>query len=1398
MSEPTQTPPPAPDAHEGRLATSDKRQTSRLWTSLSWGALLLFSFGLLLVWMLQTQTGTRAALVLAEKISAGSLTMTDVHGTLGGSLEIGQFNFRSKTLIVEGEGVHMQWQASDLIRAHVQIRQMQLSSLTIASASDPHAAQMPAGLHLPFTLDANNLALGRLRIATLQPDGTQVDDVVLSALSGRLSYQQQQYRLQTQLTTPWGKVQGHAVLAEQRPFPLRADMDWQGQAQATLPPLLVQGLVSGNLQELQIALKAQAGQQQGRAVALQGQAQLRIAPYAPHTAQVLRSLTLDVQHFNPAEWQKDAPQADMLLHASVLPETGVAADKTAPVLAGEISVRNQRAGAWNAQALPLRALTTKLRWAGELLSFQQLNIALNGNGSVAGHAEVQWKENKPTADVQLQLSDIDLKQLDQRLHSSRIKGSVNVQTASQTATKSTAQASVLMQAQLSDGQASLHAEAGYQHTNGLLTLSKFDWQAANAHIKGQGELALNGLQAYSFQGSLSNFDPARWLDTPPGHLQAEFSAKGQLQPQLQLHFTLPRLQGDYAGNPVKGSADLQWQRGQQVQVRQFDLQWGKNQLDAKGAWGNVSDVLNIHLDAPELASINPLTAPWQLSLGGSLKASASLRGRFNDLAGQLDAQGQQLQIHFKEKQLQIASLTGKLDMGSGSQGKLDGEILLQQVSGDLPALPQQAIVDAAAPTDDVTVFQQLRLQLHGNREKHLLELDAAMPGQQLHAAASGALQAAKNKNDPAWNWNGQLQALSLNGKPDLSLENPAPMQLSAQSFHLGGLRLRSVLGTLALDTLDWSPGSLITQGQLSNAHVISIANLIRPQYVVSGNMQVNAQWQLRLKDSAQGDIRVQRQSGDLRFNDPEGTGTPVALGIRDLQMQLKTGGLIPGTDSERLALTLNADGTRLGQWQLQANTALTQKNGNWTVLPEAALGGHVNAAVPDLQWLGTWLNPGLVMKGRLTLAANLLGSVGKPRFRADIQGRELEVAFASEGLLLPNGILDAQLEGAHLKVSRLEFSNTVNMLPHHARFQGSDLLGKKGEFKASGDVDMDQETGTIQASWQQFPLLQRKDRWLVVSGNANIVEANKIWSLIGQLKADGAYFKLPKLPPPSLSSDVIVTRSQDKKAALAKETVAPKRAIKTRVDVNFDMGQKFVFVGRGLDTGLTGSLRLRSSDGSPLQASGSIYTVGGVYEGYGQQLAIERGILNFQGPPANPGLNIRALRQGLAVEAGVEIVGTVAAPQVRLVSEPAVPDAEKLSWLVLGRGSDQLAGGDASLLMSAASAIFGGDGSRNVPRDIVQGLGFDEFSIGAAGSSSGSRLPGQTVAGSTGVSAGSSDQVVSVGKRLMPGLVLSVERGLSDASGAIKLSWQLTRRISVTGRTGSESAVDVNYTFSFN
>jgi hypothetical protein len=48
------------------------------------------------------------------------------------------------------------------------------------------------------------------------------------------------------------------------------------------------------------------------------------------------------------------------------------------------------------------------------------------------------------------------------------------------------------------------------------------------------------------------------------------------------------------------------------------------------------------------------------------------------------------------------------------------------------------------------------------------------------------------------------------------------------------------------------------------------------------------------------------------------------------------------------------------------------------------------------------------------------------------------------------------------------------MLPPHAQFKGVDMLGKRGEFNASGEIDIGKETGSIQAQWQQFLCCKEK------------------------------------------------------------------------------------------------------------------------------------------------------------------------------------------------------------------------------------------------------------------------------------------------------------------------------------
>ena len=112
-----------------------------------------------------------------------------------------------------------------------------------------------------------------------------------------------------------------------------------------------------------------------------------------------------------------------------------------------------------------------------------------------------------------------------------------------------------------------------------------------------------------------------------------------------------------------------------------------------------------------------------------------------------------------------------------------------------------------------------------------------------------------------------------------------------------------------------------------------------------------------------------------------------------------------------------------------------------------------------------------------------------------------------------------------------------------------------------------------------------------------------------------------------------------------------------RIDVQLALNNRVWFQGRGLDTRLDGNLHVTGELGTPLRAQGTIRTAGGTYRGYGQELTIERGVLTFAGPLENPRLNILALRKGLPVEAGVEVLGSTSHPRVRLVSTPDVPEA---------------------------------------------------------------------------------------------------------------------------------------------
>jgi translocation and assembly module TamB len=195
-----------------------------------------------------------------------------------------------------------------------------------------------------------------------------------------------------------------------------------------------------------------------------------------------------------------------------------------------------------------------------------------------------------------------------------------------------------------------------------------------------------------------------------------------------------------------------------------------------------------------------------------------------------------------------------------------------------------------------------------------------------------------------------------------------------------------------------------------------------------------------------------------------------------------------------------------------------------------------------------------------------------------------------------------------------------------------------------------------------------------------------------------------------------------------------------------------------------------------------VRTASGTYRAYGQQLAIETGVLRFSGPYDNPALEIVAVRPNATTQrVGVQITGTAQAPRVRLFSDPDLPDSEKLAWLVLGRPASG-AGAEAAVLQQAAIALLAGRDGGALDGGLASALGLDTLSF--TGESS--NADGSTNAGA-----------LTLGKRIADNLYLSYERSLAGTLNTVSVFYDVTRRVTIRARAGSENAVDLIFTLSY-
>ncbi len=618
------------------------------------------------------------------------------------------------------------------------------------------------------------------------------------------------------------------------------------------------------------------------------------------------------------------------------------------------------------------------------------------------------------------------------------------------------------------------------------------------------------------------------------------------------------------------------------------------------------------------------------------------------------------------------------------------------------------------------------LRVSGTGNAHQLVLSAHADDWSAEAVASGALADAV--------WDGRVDSLVIDQAQlgQWRQQQPAALVLGRDRFRLEPVCLSQASASLCANVLlEGDDGDRL---QLSAASVDArLLSPFLPQgFVVEGIY--NASLNLTGRgDTLQGELSV---LSDVTSFDITLSGQPVFASsiegvnvdavLSENALRLRAGFI--GSDTGVVNIRLDADDVRA---------------------PDPLVDMQIDVLWPDLSFLAL-LSPDVTdVAGTLSVQLAASGRADSP----DVTGR----AELSGGAL---GVPALGLMVSDITASALSADGST------LSFDATGLIGDR-EVSVNGTTELDYRASfptRLTLRGESVPAVQLPEVQVYVSpeltANVRLPEID----VSGTVHVPRARVTLQELPPQAVapSADTVVHGEQPMEAV---------RPLQMRGDLRVTLGEDVRYTGMNLDTQVTGDLRLLYQSGRPLNASGAL-TMDGTYNAYGQFLDLERGELIFSGPLNDPALDVRAVRQINETMVGVQLTGRLQSPDTRIISSPAMSEADALAYMLFGRPMTGARGEETATLQSAALAM-GLQQALPVFQRIGEAIGFDEFSVQATDMDAGALM---------------------AGKYLSSNVYLRYTYGLFNGIGGLLLRFRLSDRLSLETRSAEHKSMDLLYT----
>jgi translocation and assembly module TamB len=404
-----------------------------------------------------------------------------------------------------------------------------------------------------------------------------------------------------------------------------------------------------------------------------------------------------------------------------------------------------------------------------------------------------------------------------------------------------------------------------------------------------------------------------------------------------------------------------------------------------------------------------------------------------------------------------------------------------------------------------------------------------------------------------------------------------------------------------------------------------------------------------------------------------------------------------------------------------------------------------------LSGIGALSNAVREVAGRLDADLTLTGSLKQPRFAGSAR--------------LTNAAVTLNRFGTHIENARLTITGTGSGLTLAGRLDD----GKGGKLHLGGTLAPGAQRWAVnmRVKGEDFRAADMPEARIRVSPDLKIKLRGEALDVTGSVGVPSAHLKPPHFvkavgPTP----DLVVVGAKDK------QTKAP---LRLAADITVRLGDDVHFSGYGLTARMGGTLTVMQKPGKLTTASGEVSVLDGAYKAYGQDLHIRHGRVLFSGGPiANPGLDVRAVRQVATITVGLRVTGTLRHPNLRVFSRPPMSQSEALAYLLFGHGVRQNNGEENSIYNQAANAI-GLAGGTYLGKKLGKRLGLDTVSVENA-----SRY-----------STNSQEASLFLGKYLSPKLYVSYGIGLYEPINLLRIRYTLSRHWALEAESGTISGADL-------